>query len=647
MIGIATRLSMLKLLRNNLAASADPAMQNFATLIDQNPGWANFGALGPAFADVLPPRIAVPIFGQPGTSGYAELWKRIFFVYGGDGTPAAPGLRAVLDRIRDLLSRLEQITADQDLDALQAMEGEVGALPEISTQLTDIINSIKGDGTLANIGLVGEFSNLISVACRPAIVRERVDGGIGFPAKFWNLRDVLSWRRTGRFAKQLWDKAQGSGDPTLMAYALGWISSWSVSAGGASAVASIIGAPFRNQWWRARFVANYVDVWAFGHAEVGPATAPYAAWPQMCSANLQDRIMVPGPAFDITALMDNLRLNQPLQAALPASFTAYWLDCYETVYAGLDGDRPAVTAEFLQDAFAFTWLVLWFQTSPQSLGCHHTAPATPGACGTPPAWVTAIVSGGGSGGITLPPPTIDPKIKPENIICAILLAILGIAALCGGMLIGGAAAIAGAVALIASAGTIDWAKFGCDLAWYRLTLFNGLRALHDLLSLGGFVHPYKHELSQDSMTLQLLGALDVTWRTGDNILISKPHKETFPALPWNGSGFEWFDEPSGPAEQPATVPTRVAAYPSGFLDDPANPFGPLNAFDPQPYPFAADGSGRPLGNINAVSAAMAWLQGGQGAIPDLNLDGDRGAGFRGWRFTGTDWTNPISIQEED
>jgi hypothetical protein len=95
------------------------------------------------------------------------------------------------------------------------------------------------------------------------------------------------------------------------------------------------------------------------------------------------------------------------------------------------------------------------------------------------------------------------------------------------------------------------------------------------------------------------------------------------------------------------VPTRAAAYPSGFLNDPANPHGPLSAFDPQPYPFAVDGSGQPYGYINAVSAAIGWLQGGQGDIPDLNLDGDRGLGHRGWRFRGTDWTNPVSIQEED
>lgn len=167
-----------------------------------------------------------------------------------------------------------------------------------------------------------------------------------------------------------------------------------------------------------------------------------------------------------------------------------------------------------------TWLVLWFQTSPESLGCNDVAPIPPGACGTPPSWTTPASGGsGGSGGSVNTPlaPSIDPRIKPENVVCAIILSILGLGALIFGDIAAGGVAIAGAIALAGSAGTIDWDKFRCDLAWYRLSLYKGLRALHDALSLGGLVHPYKAELSINETAIQLLAGLDtIKFPTGNN-----------------------------------------------------------------------------------------------------------------------------------
>lgn len=90
-----------------------------------------------------------------------------------------------------------------------------------------------------------------------------------------------------------------------------------------------------------------------------------------------------------------------------------------------------------------------------------------------------------------PPPEIDKKVKVGNVICAVILAILGIVAFCFGAWVAGGAAIAGAVALAVTAGTIDWDKFRCSLVWYRVYMYNGLRALHDVMSLGGLVHPIR------------------------------------------------------------------------------------------------------------------------------------------------------------
>lgn len=649
MLGIATRLSALGVLRNRLAGSGDPQLQSLGQLIDDNRGWAHYGAIGPAWGDLGPTHVDMVVFGQPGVTPYAALWKRIFNVFGGDTTPANPGLKPVLDRIRNLLSQLETIATAEDLGALKGMAGEVATINQIATDLTAIITQIKGDGTLSNLGIVPEIAQLISQQNRPAIIKQRPDRHTGFPPKFWTLREFLSWRRTGRFAKKLWDSAQASGRAELKAYALGWLSAWSVCAGGASAVASIIGAPYRNQWWRARFVANYFDLWSHGYAEAGPAASPYAPWPHLCDGQLNTRIEIPGAAFVADDLMEKLRLEQPLASALPAFFTDYFVQCYDQVYGDLGTNRPKLDAATLQDAYAMTWLVLWFQTSPESLGCHHTAPLAPTSCGGAPSWTNPVVPGDAGGGIGGPPsPSIDPKVKPENIVCAILLAILGIVALCTGGFVAGGAAIAGAIVLLVNAGTIDWDKFRCDLAWYRLYLYNGLRALHDVLSLGAMVHPYKIELSQDSTAINLLQDLPTTIRTGDNIVRTVSGPERYPRLPWDGSGFSWFDPPDNAVEEPATTACLAAAYASGFLDDPANPFGSASVFDPAPFPFAVGSAAanKPVGFINSADAVIQWLRGPRDTPPDRNLDGDRGLGFLCWSFVDDEWSSPVNIVQE-
>lgn len=649
MIGMVTRLAALDLLHVRLQASGDARLRGFGQLIDTHPEFARTGALGTALGDFAPVRL--PTGGPLGSAipnPYVELWKLVFNVFGGDGTPANPGLKPVLDTIRNLLDRLDAVAADEDLDALQAMSGEVDTLNQIAIDLNAILVTIKGDGTLFNLGIVPRVVELIGAAAQPAIVRPRPGGGVGFPPRFWTLRDFLAKRRTGKFARALWDSAQASGDDRFKAYALGWLSSWSLCAGGASAVASIVGAPYRNQWWRSRFVGNYIDLWAHGYARVGPRPKPYSDWPNLCEQELHRRIELPGTGFDATAMMDNLRQGNPLGAALPPEFVTWWLDTYETVYGDLGPQRPQVDADKLQDAYAMAWLVLWFQTSKDTLGCNAIMPAAPTDCGSAPPWTDPTVPGdAGSGVGGPPPPDIDKKIKPENVVCAALLAILGIVAFCTGAWIAGGAAIGGAIALAASAGTIDWDKFRCSLAWYRVYMYNGLRALHDVMSLGGLLHPYTPELSVDETAVDLLDAVPTRIRTGDRIVLTRLIRERYPAIPWDGLGYTWFEDTTGPLEAPATFAAIAEAYPSGFLDDPANPLGSRSTFDPSPWPFATQGAGneKPAGFINTVDAVLDWLQSpAPSDLPDHDLDGDRGLGHRAFHFVNDDWTNPVDIE---
>lgn len=652
MTGIITKFSALAVLEKTLSSSGDPEMARLGDLINRHSAFAHLGSLCDSVGDFAPVRVeSSGQLGSPGSNPYVTIWKLIFDVFGGDGSPENPGLKPLLDKIRGLLSQLDTIAAAEDLDALMAMEGEVNTINEISANLDAVITRIKGDGTLNNLGMVLDFQQAISSLNRPAIVKERSDGKVGFPERFWTLREFLAWRRSGDFAKELWDKALSSGSEELQAYALGWISSWSLNAGGSSAIASIVGAPYRNQWWRTRFVSNYIDLWTHGFYQTGASmsgdipTPGYDTWPNLCSSEQHKKIEIPGITFDAEDIMKKLRMLEALPKNLPDFFTDYWTSCYENVYGDLGTERPKVNAEILQDAYAMVWLVLWFQTSPQSLGCHASTVVTPASCGSAPSWTDPTsAGGGGSGGGAIPEPSINPMIDEAAIGCAIFLLILGILLIIGGGYAAGGAAIAGAIITAANSGTIDWDKFRCDLEWYKLFLHNALRALHDLLSLGGFVHPYTHELAQDQTLIELLEGFDTNLDTGKNILKTQV-KERYPLVPWSGAGF-WFDPPGGDLEQPATQPAIGVAYPSGFISDPANPLGTQSTFSPvNTWPFNADANGNPKGFKNSVESMVEWLQSGDFKIPNLNMDGDRGLGFAEWFFNNSEWTNPVNINQ--
>jgi hypothetical protein len=75
------------------------------------------------------------------------------------------------------------------------------------------------------------------------------------------LRDLLHWRRTGRFLRVLLESAQGDSET---AYANGYLSSYAGKVCGSPFINSIAWGPYRTTWWRNRWIANWVDAWVYG-----------------------------------------------------------------------------------------------------------------------------------------------------------------------------------------------------------------------------------------------------------------------------------------------------------------------------------------------------------------------------------------------
>ena len=487
----------------------------------------------------------------------------------------------------------------------------------------------------------------------------------------WTAREFLHWKRPGRFATALLRRAQDVGDPRFLAYAYGYVSSFAASVVGSPFVNSTIGASYRQQWWRYRWVNNYVDAWVHGAYGAGATmsgdtpTPPYPQWTALCDAKLHERISL--GAIDPVDIMARLRAGDTLPAFLPNDVAGWWMDAWKAAY----GDPPLGSrfrANALNGAYVMTWMALWFETSGEVVGCNPAPPMQPpGNCGDVPSWVDPNVPGDTGGPQAPPAPGVESHPDVGEIVSGIILALIGDAGFVAqAWVAGGAAIVVGIGDIIHGASEIDWAKLRCDLYWYRMYLYNGLKALHDLLTLGAVGHPYPAELALDTTTITLLG-IPYTFDSGRRLVRSRVllpaelaranHLESegqFPSKPWSGSLGDWVKMPT-PAdpgiEQPETTAYETRAYPTFFIDDDAA--NPLSAQTDvktgAPWPPGVrerPGSELPVQFATAVSNAVDLLLHPDEDLPDWNLDADRGLAWLTWQFKSDTMTDPVEAVPE-
>lgn len=81
----------------------------------------------------------------------------------------------------------------------------------------------------------------------------------GAPEDEWYWFDFLHYRRTGRFCSNMWEIAQGDHD--LMRYCLGYASHIGTDVVGHPYVNAIVGGPYRTHWHRHKLVENWIDAY--------------------------------------------------------------------------------------------------------------------------------------------------------------------------------------------------------------------------------------------------------------------------------------------------------------------------------------------------------------------------------------------------
>ena len=634
MVGLATRILIAQRVAAGLKAASAPE----SAVIEANSPWYYLGALGPAIGDFVPFETPT-VLGAPGPSPYYSIWKLILGVAVGDGT--TPGVVPVLQTFKTFLDKVSALVAARDFDGLKALR-DSGGLSGVDQASKDLGAILTKFSDLTELKMLGE---MMGNGSRPGIINEsRI-----VPPSQWTGREWLHWKHPGRFATELRSRADASGDDRFRAYAMGWAVAYAALVCGSNFMDSAVGAGYRNQWWRSRWVAMFVDTWVWGYygaaatmsADDQP-TPDYKDWPALCAAGL-DKVIDLTSGLDaqtvaFQVVMEGVPASDtvtppppPPNDVLPNDFLDFWLGAWSAAY------NPAgdilFTKDRLQRGYLMLWITLWFETSGAVIGCNKApAPTPPDGCGDntdPPPWVDPT---------QVDPTTNQPFVPPEpnakhdpniaEIVSGIILALAG-GALCffGGYAVG-AGYIAGGISLIVDGEKqLNWDELECQLYWLGVYLYNGLDVLHRLAVFGGFQHPYPDDLSSPTLTIQFNGN-SLPYTAG--AAVCKSRRVEGMQQPWNGALSTWTSYPTNPVELPITDVWRFGAlWPSAFVDDAGvNPPTEDLTQPPGAWPGGVKGSFGP-----AVGAAARLIQ-HPVPLPDWNLDGDRGRGWLTWQLSG-------------
>jgi hypothetical protein len=639
MTGLATRILVAQKVLSALEVE-DAAL--YATLNDPlYQKWYMFGALGPAIGDFVPSTSAG--LGAPPISPYFLIWQHVLSIAVGNSTatPPIPGLASTLQTLTAAVDKLSSLVAAHDFSGMEAFShsGQLDAINQASADLTTILTFFTQPANLVPItNLICSSNPKINSATQLV------------PQSFWAGRDWLHWKHTGDFAEALYTAAKAQNDDRYLAYAVGWQVAFATLVCSSGFMNSVVGTSYRTYWWRHRWMDLVVDAWAWGYygadatmREDNP-NPPYDQWKPLCAAGLQNLIDLTNGA-DPPTIAQAMVAGQPVPdiADLDAFATNFWLPAWMT--ANENPASPVFTTQGLLTGYYMLWLVLWFQTSGAVVGCNPAPPATPpSTCGsnpTPPDWIDPTKTNPATGQPFLPQePT--PKHDPNTgeVICGAILGILGLASEFFGGGIVGAGAIAGGVALIVDGEQqLNWDELDCQLYWLKVYLYGGLEALHKLTVLAGFQHPYPADLgtSQGPLTFSIA---DLEYPVFGDLCLSMPVQSML--TPWNcnlivaspppstSSALDWTQRPSWGAEAP---PTLVWAWrlwwPDSFIDNKqgSNHGGADITVAPATFdtgvesPFPA-----------SVGVAVGLITAPPAALPNWNLDGDRGLGWLTWEL---------------
>jgi hypothetical protein len=616
-----------------------------AKLLKDYPNYACLGAIGPDLFQFLPDFPTHPFL------AYVVQYLTDFY--------------GVLDPYMESWGKFAGPVNENTSEFLSQITGGLSEeFQTLSSELTDFLVAKIESAVVSAHDWIGLFS---------------LEMNRGFDEQVFTWMDMLHYRSTTHFGRELWTQASqfndGGPNPQLQAYALGYVTHLGTDVTGHPFVNAISGGPYREHWHRHHLVEVQSDAfWYMADPQAG-APKTIAGYPEYPDSALYydisfgdngERISRPAPPPGGRTLREkyNRKLALDQDSDLPDEIAQLLHDTLKAVYSGdlyphvlPNGENGFPTTEQIKDAFFLLYKYLKLTTCDSF---DHERPSPPEMWGNldPP----TIPS------VDLPPGLNDTEYSLLDFAFSLIASLYYIGAFVTWLVTLPVAAIA------------DVATYGIRILLYlvELALYQVVKDARAFLVLMGYLAPTKDEIASglvqvgttraESYTAvraemgDVFGGIPATPPVQNPDLFndgSSPHIHE-PAAGDRTSSLEYqhpWSYPQTPAELGETI---MSPYAKGA--DPSVLFNGTST-DPNfrdsmmylaPDPAATDDINTEslsptvnLGDAPNFSMYLAWLctreEGAnlENSLVDFNLDGDRGYAYKCW-----DWVRTLNQDTE-
>jgi len=443
----------------------------------------------------------------------------------------------------------------------------------------------------------------------------------------WYWFDFLHYRRTGAFASEMWRLA--GADEDLQRYVLGYASHIATDVVGHPFVNAVTGGPYRVHWHRHKLVENWIDAYARN------------AYPD--SARTKECLRLGGDDTYLASAISGSyyhRLTEFPDDRLPPKLAEMFAEAMRRTYGNMNHHPTWMDADDVDSSYRL-WQ-LWFKRSTSIGDAVKPKPVPPPGSATG-ALVGDLVDG-------LPPFPGASGSSGDFDIGDILEAIFDFAKWVGETVVYVAEwAVEHAAEILElpvteAIGLVKWLLYLIQKGIFEI--YDNLR--FDLV-LGGYLFPEPRDLAKAPWGKALVNSAYAHLSGGPPASFDKypltqeehgpvgttEHHLSYPDTPQEGPGG---GRNQGPAAEPAPIPFH-GAYPPAFISQ-SHPYDSeiedLYACD---KPYGEDSSAThhvdsktwhtaQFGSAMSFSARLITDK--LEALPNFNLDGDRGYGWKTW-----------------
>ena len=229
-------------------------------LMLDHPNFASLGAIGPDLLFFLPDFRNTTIACQ--TINISSVLTTILDL-----------LEKLYADIDPFVSKWEQYLGPIEENTAEEMSRLTGGFSETVGTITGELKDILINGLEIFVTGLNDWWESFSLG---------LDQGLDDQSFLWS--DMLHYRATGQFARNLWKNADASGSDAVRAYALGYMTHIGTDVTGHSFVNSIVGGPYRLHWQRHHLVENHMDSLWYLNDPLSPKMG--ANYPQLTESAL-------------------------------------------------------------------------------------------------------------------------------------------------------------------------------------------------------------------------------------------------------------------------------------------------------------------------------------------------------------------------